>query len=205
MITLPLVIFTSIFLLITFTIKWWKFLNLASKIPSIVPNIPLIGIFFFSLGKNLNEIFEFSQEFIKKTKDIGKVWQGPLLFVVVKKPDFIQKVLNSRECLDKPNFFKFLDIQEASLFGTLDAWKRHRKIINPAFSPNVLKEFIPIFNEKSRILIEILKEKIDGSEFDVYPFMSRLFLETILCTALDFNFDVQRSENRDDYVKYFEA
>lgn len=34
-----------------------------------------------------------------------KFWLGHLLFVLIDDPQQLQKVLNSKDCLDKPSFF----------------------------------------------------------------------------------------------------
>lgn len=205
MLFFTLLLFTGIFLIISLLLRWKKFLMMASKLPGPKGQIPLVGILPHFIGADLHDLFCITMEFIKESKNILKVWFGPELVIVVSNPDLVQKVLNSKECLDKPNFFKYFGIQNASLFGTYDAWKRHRKILNPAFNPLILKEFVPTFDKKSRTLIKNLSEKCElNEEFNVYPYMSIFFLETILSAGLDLEVDIQMSGERDDYVKYFE-
>jgi cytochrome P450 len=78
--------------------------------------------------------------------------------------------------LEKPSIF--YDVMGLSL-GLLgldsDAWRIHRKIINPTFNPKVLKSFIPIFIKKADVMIASISKKVDGEEFD-------LFAETMQCT-----------------------
>lgn len=204
MLVVVLFVSTIIFLAINFLIKWRNFLILASKIPGPKGHIPLIGILPEFIGADLQDLFKIATHYMKTSGDLVKLWFGTELIVGITTPEYIQKVLNSKECLDKPKFFKFFGIQQASLFGTFEAWKKHRKILNPAFSPQILKDFVPVFDEKTRILIKNLSDECDKSEFNVFPYMSLLFLETILSAGLDLHVDIQTSGLREDYVKYFE-
>lgn len=54
-----------------------------------------------------------------------------------------------------------------NLFFAAHLWKQNRKIFNPTFNPNTLASYVPIFNAKSRILIDVLNKNI-GNTFDVY-------------------------------------
>lgn len=126
--------------------------------------------------------------------------------VLINTPEAMQRVLTSKvECLDKPKFFKCFRLQRASLFGSLEAWRVHRKILNPAFSISVLKSFIPLFDVKSKKLIKGLETQCDdGREFDVFPHMSAFFLETILQAALDLDVDILNSEKKDEYLTNYD-
>ncbi len=123
---------------------------------------------------------------------------------MVSSPENMQKVLNSKECLDKPEFFKCFRLQNASLFGTLEAWRSHRRILNPAFSHQILKTFVPIFDDSSRKLCKFLESRNGGDEFDIFPTMSAFFLETFLKTSLDLDVDILNDEEKDEYLKYYD-
>ncbi|KAG8959799.1 hypothetical protein FRC03_007465 [Tulasnella sp. 419] len=65
-----------------------------------------------------------------------------------------------------------------------DAHKRQRKVLNPAFSPARIREFVPIFFEKSKLMVtrwtEIISEN-GGQEstVDVLNWMGRATLDVI--------------------------
>lgn len=80
-----------------------------------------------------------------------------------------------------------------------DAWRQHRKLLDPSFSASVLKSFLPIFNDKARICMEILAEKANGTEFDMYEALTPLSLDTILATSLGLTESLQTS-NTHTYV-----
>lgn len=205
MLVLVLLTTTGIFLIISYLLKWRKFLIMASKIPSIKGSIPLIGVFPEFLGKDLHDLFEIVMKVEKSVEHkLEKLWFGPEVIVIVNTPDRMQKVLNSKECLDKPSFFKFFGIEQASLFGSLGAWRRHRKILNPAFSMQILKTFVPVFDSKSRKLVKNFSPLCEKEEFDIFPHMSAFFLETILNAALDLNVDILNDKDKEKYVQHFD-
>lgn len=203
MLVFEILISVVICLICNYFIRRWRFFSLASKIPGPKEHIPLIGILPEFIGADLKKIFNVILKYQNTLGGLGKVWFGTELMVIICTPDAMQKVLNSRECLDKPKFFKCFRLQRASLFGKLDAWRSHRKILNPAFSIQVLKTFVPLFDDKSRKLIKLLNAQCGTREFDVFSYMSAFFLETILKAALDLDIDVLNNE-KDEYLKYYD-
>lgn len=195
---------TVISLVIFYLPKCIKYLTLASKIDDRSGLIPLIGILPEMINCDLHGLFNMMIKYCSNTENIQKVWFGPQVVVLINSPDDTQKVLNSKECLDKPGFMKYFGIERASLFGTLDAWRVHRKVLNPGFSPVILKNFVPMFDERSRVLIKSFEAKINQEEFDVFPEMSAFFLDTILRAALDLDKDILNDSKKDEYVKGFD-
>jgi cytochrome P450 family 4 len=204
MLAVELVIATCICFIIYFVLKRRKFLELAAKIPGPSEHIPLIGVLPEFIGADLKKIFDIVLKYQNRIECPGKVWFGPELMVLVSTPETMQKVLNSKECLDKPKFFKCFRLQQASLFGTLDAWRSHRKVLNPAFSIQVLKTFVPLFDKNSKKLLKVLDARCGKVQFDIFPFMSAFFLETILNAALDLDVDIQNNAKKDEYLKYYD-
>lgn len=205
MISASLIIFTLVVLIVTFLVRWWKFLSLASKIPGHKGQIPMVGILPKFIGANEEKTFEIYDNYSQSSETLIKFWIGPEFFVSVTNPELLKKVFNSNECLDKPNFFKFINAKNSLVFGSLNAWKRHRKILNSSFTYEILKNFVSTFDEKSKSLIKILnEEKCNQNEFDVFSYMSIFFSETILSSGFDFDIDIQTSGKRDEFVKNFD-
>lgn len=197
---------TLVGLLFLYLPKCVKYLRLSWKIRDSSGLIPLIGIIPEFIGIDLHEFFKVITKYNNKIKDdVEKVWFGPQVVIVINSPEAMQKVLNAKECLDKPWMLKFFGIERASLFGSLDAWRVHRKIMNGGFNPQNLKSFVTVFNKKSRVLIDSFKSNCDdGKEFDVFPLMSAFFLDTILSAALDLDVDIMNDEKKLSYVQYFD-
>lgn len=62
----------------------------------------------------------------------------------------------------------------------VDKWKVHRRLINPAFNINLLKQFLPIFYEKSLTLINNLQIEVGKTQpFDLWNYMLSTTLDMI--------------------------
>lgn len=153
-------------------------------------------------GKSL---FDFAYNSIKNVETISKTFHGPLLLVVLADPDDVKVVMTSKDCLDKSSIMKFANINQGSLFGTLEAWQRHRKIMEPYFGLLSMKNFIPLFNEKSLIQTRNLSKNLGKKEFDIFHDMTALTLETVL-NAMELDIDIQNmeEEERDIPIKCLE-
>jgi cytochrome P450 len=57
-------------------------------------------------------------------------------------------------------------------------WRRHRKILNPAFNAKILESFVPVFLEKSRILVEDLEQHVGKPSFDFMDMTTKCTLES---------------------------
>lgn len=197
-----------IFFVVIFVAKYFwdnrKFFHLASKIPSSDFDYSWKGIR-RALRADPKSIFKMLQSSFASNTVCSKTWLGPFLFVGVVKPDDVKIILNSKECLDKPNFVKFVNIYKGSLFGDLPYWHSHRKILNPYFGVQALRTVIPIFNEKVKILMENIGKMEGRGEFDVLYSMTALTLETII-KVMEYDVDIQnkKEELRDSFIKNLE-
>jgi cytochrome P450 len=64
-------------------------------------------------------------------------------------------------------------------------WRRHRKIIVPAFHVKILDKFIHTFNANSKILLKRLERHVGGPGFDMYPYMNFITLDIICGKLMD--------------------
>jgi cytochrome P450 len=183
---LSLIIFV---LLISFIRSKVRLVKLASKIPG-HNGIPFIGVITEFFGVDNEKIFETMQKYTKWPDSIAKIWLGPELIIVVNSPECIQTIFNSVDCLERPNFYDFIDLKKGLLFGRVDVWKSHRKILNRAFTVQKLKSFVPDFNKKLNIFVRNL-ESCTGVDIDIFSLVSSCFLETFLKTTMEYDSDIQ--------------
>jgi cytochrome P450 len=78
-------------------------------------------------------------------------------------------------------------------------WKKHRKIINPAFSLNKLNKFVPIINDKARKLVKVFEGKTNDGSINVVRFLSALTLESLLQTS----FGLEKDFINNPYDRFF--
>lgn len=150
-------------------------------------------------------IFDLAWNGCKNLETISKTCHGPTILMVLNSPDDVKTVMTSKHCLDKSVIMKFANLDQGSLFGSLDAWHRHRPVMNPYFGGVNMKNFIPLFNEKSLILTRNLSKNVGKKEFDIFHDMTALTLETIL-NAMEYDIDLQNMEEgeRDIPIKCLE-
>ena len=110
--------------------------------------------------------------------------------LVTKDYNLIEFILSSNKILTKSENYKFLRawLRNGLLLSDGDYWKRHRKILTPAFHFEILKQFVDVFELVGDIFVKKL-EKYEGmSSVDLHPLVILLTLDIIsgkcvLCTS----------------------
>ena len=204
MIITEFLIFFAVFLVAKYFWDHRRFFYLAHKIPSSSVEHSIKGVY-EALNADNKTVFKIFRTSFANIKVCNKSWIGTFLFVGIVKPEDVKLVLNSKNCLNKPRFQKFLTCPKGSLVSDLEYWHSHRKILNPYFGSRSLQNVIPIFNEKVKVLMSNLR-KIEGEgEFNVLYSMTALTLETIL-KVMEYDVDIQnqKSEVRDAFIENLE-
>jgi len=200
MIVTEIFIFVITFLIINYFWQHRRFLYLASKIPKSNFDFSLNGILKLFTADS-KELFEMSYESFNNTVGTVKTWMGPVLMIIVGSPEDAKIVMNSKECIEKPKFMKFFGATESVLFGDYGPWHSHRKILNPYFNAQGVKSLIPLFNEKTRIFMNVVKEMEGKEEFNIFYYLTSLALETIT-KVMDYDANILNSEKkeRESYI-----
>lgn len=109
-------------------------------------------------------------------------------------------ILSSQNELKKSVNYKYLEpwLGTGLLTSTGNKWRSRRKLLTPAFHFKILDDFIPIFNEQSKILVKRLSKcpYID----DVVPYITTCTLDIICETAMGTKINAQKNP-QSDYVK----
>lgn len=201
-----ILVFAMTAMTFAFVWRWRRFMQLANKIPNSGFGMKNQNPVKFLLGDTVRVYNEFKAVF--QEGKMTKTWGGHLLIVNIVTPEDAKIVFNSRtSSTTKPYFItEFSKMPEGSLFGHVDKWAAHRRILNYYFTQNSLRQVIPIFNEKSNILVDVIGKEVGKGEFNVFYNMTALTLETILA-VMEVKVDIQRNENkkeRDVYIKNLE-
>lgn len=98
-------------------------------------------------------------------------------FISTIDPNIFEKILSSTtHYIEKGvdyNMIKKL-IGNGIILSRGNHWRSHRKVIQPAFSGDILKQFIRIFDGKAQIMVDILKSHCDGSLVHIDTFVNRM-------------------------------
>ncbi|XP_050054619.1 cytochrome P450 4C1-like isoform X2 [Aphis gossypii] len=178
--------------------KWKQrpFEKVASKMTG-PPSYPIIGFLLEILGTPQQIIENIIKLFEVYGPEPHKLWLGPYFAVTIGKPEDLQIILNSSKALDKSKFYNFFKntVGEGLFSAPVHKWRQHRRLIAPVFNANLLDQFFPVFNEKSRILIENLKKELGKTQpFDLSDYIMKTNLDIICQTAMGYNLDSQSNK-----------
>jgi cytochrome P450 family 4 len=131
------------------------------------------------------EIFEKGMDITNVYGHVFRAYIGHKLIVFLSDPRDIELILGSHVHIDKSDEYRFFKpwLGNGLLISTGEKWRTHRKLIAPAFHMNVLKSFMPTFNDNSRYVIKRLSKEV-GKEFDCHDYMSEATVDILLETAM---------------------
>ncbi|CEF71381.1 Cytochrome P450 4V2 [Strongyloides ratti] len=144
------------------------------------------------------QINEFSEKLYQQNTKIACFWLGPYPLISPLHPETAEKILSSTEILRKgPEYSIFTQWLKTGLLTSWgNKWKSRRRLLTPTFHFNILKEFMNVFNNESKILIkELSKSYKKDIEFDVFPYMKRCALDIICDTSMGRKVNAQINHN----------
>ncbi|XP_055377881.1 probable cytochrome P450 313a4 [Condylostylus longicornis] len=200
-----MLLLTSIYLYIIAGLFFWylwsrrKYYWLSWKMNSLL-GLPFLGV---ALNvKNQETILQFIEDARKKIiPRFGIVWFGPEPFFYVGEPEMMKKIFTSSNFINKADYYKIVGkhFGEGLFSSEVPTWNKHRKLIEPAFHINILKSFLPIFNEQADILVKKLKQYSgnDMKEFNIVPLCQLATLDSSCQTTMGKVMNFQLNQNMD--------
>uniref|UniRef100_A0A336LJB7 CSON006017 protein n=1 Tax=Culicoides sonorensis TaxID=179676 RepID=A0A336LJB7_CULSO len=200
-----LIVFTSFvlfFYALIYYIKIRRLYKFTDNLPG-PKGIPILGVAteFNCLNREekCNKLLQYAEEF----PNIGSCWFGPtMLKLYIHNPDYIQKIYNAPQCLQKPVFYKFFGWGSGLVTADAKTWRVHRKLLNSAFTLKSLQNFIPIFHEGSKEFVRQIGRNLGKGEFNVLEYAVKATLDSICATSFGVNINAQ--ENNHQFNKYLQ-
>ncbi|XP_010487262.1 PREDICTED: cytochrome P450 72A13-like [Camelina sativa] len=166
------------------------------------PYTPFVG----DIKRNVDMMMEARSKPIKLTDDItprllpltlkmlnahGKtffIWIGPIPTIVITNPEQIKEVFNKVYDFEKPSTFPLIRLLAGGLAGYKgDKWASHRRIINPAFHIEKIKNMVPAFYHCCSEVVcqweKLFTDKESSLEVDVWPWLVNMTADVISHTA----------------------
>ncbi|XP_012370514.1 phylloquinone omega-hydroxylase CYP4F2-like [Octodon degus] len=132
------------------------------------------------------------------------MWFGPILpMVTLCHPDTLRFVLNaSAQVAVKGFFYSFLRpwLGDGLLLSAGDKWSRHRRMLTPAFHFNILKPYMKIFNDCTKVMhVKWQRLVSQGStRLDMFEHISLMTLDSLQKCV--FSFESNCQEKPSEYI-----
>ncbi|XP_075986683.1 cytochrome P450 4V2-like isoform X2 [Anticarsia gemmatalis] len=147
--------------------------------PACKGSLPLIGITHLIMADN-SKVWSLMESVGKDTMKKGGVTSSRIgidRFYFVTDPEDALTIANT--CLDKPRFYKFGEflIGQGLIISSGSKWKRHRKLLNPAFTASVTHGFMETFNRQAEKLNTELAEFAGKGPFEATYYIQNISLQ----------------------------
>uniref|UniRef100_A0A7N0VE30 Cytochrome P450 n=2 Tax=Kalanchoe fedtschenkoi TaxID=63787 RepID=A0A7N0VE30_KALFE len=141
-------------------------------------------------------LLSYVDQHIKKYGENSFTWMGPVPRVFILELDLIREVFNRIGEFHKPPTHPIVRLLAAGLASYDDEkWAKHRKLLNPAFHLQKLKNMVPAFNLCTSEMLskwETLFSEDGSCELDVWPDLQDLARDVISRTAFGSSFEEGR-------------
>ncbi|KAI3466001.1 hypothetical protein Pfo_022664 [Paulownia fortunei] len=136
----------------------------------------------------LPHIFAYFHRILTKYGQNSFIWFGPWPRLNIADPELIKEILRKPDVFQKPLLDTGKILAGGLLFLEGEKWAKHRKIINPAFHLEKLKNMVPAIVLSCSSMIDKWKAMVSSSnegwcEIDVWPYLKDLSGDVISRTA----------------------
>lgn len=122
--------------------------------------------------------------------------------LAIFKADAVEELLTSNVILDKGKEYDIIRpwLATGLLTSGGSKWRTRRKLLTPAFHFRILEDFLPVFNEQSKIFVDKLRNHGKGSSYNIVPPVTLCTLDIICETIMGYVLNAQGNK-RSDYVQ----
>ncbi|XP_075477183.1 cytochrome P450 72A225-like [Primulina tabacum] len=136
--------------------------------------------------------------FHEPVKNYGKnyfMWFGPKPTAIISDPELIKEVLSRSYVFQKVSSPLYDLLPQGVAAYEKEKWAKHRKLINPAFHLEKLKNMLPSFYSSSCDMLRKWDDIVSSKgpcELDVWPYLQTLTSDAISRTAFGSNYEEGR-------------
>ncbi|KAF5292054.1 hypothetical protein FQR65_LT11320 [Abscondita terminalis] len=148
-------------------------------------SLPFLGHAYLFLGSSKRTLKNM-MKLARLYKSPVPIWIGPKLVFSIAEAQDVEIVLNSPNALEKSELYEPIKMAagQGIFLAPVSTWKRHRKIIMPAWNQKILNTFVPLFAEQSDVLLEQLEKHVDKGEFNIFDYVMNCIIEKLSETVM---------------------
>ncbi|CAG7725592.1 unnamed protein product [Allacma fusca] len=124
---------------------------------------------------------------------------GSRVYFTSTRPNDIEKLLSSTTHLNKGAEYNLIMpwLGEGLLTSQGSKWFHRRKMLTPSFHFKILEEFMSVYNEQSKVMVDILKRDSDGGKkaVEISQYITLCTLDIICETAMGKSINAQREKD----------
>ncbi|CAH1130712.1 unnamed protein product [Ceutorhynchus assimilis] len=141
--------------------------DLADKLPG-PKTYPIFGNALMFWCKD-EDIFQKITDCIEKYASPMRFWNGTKLYIIFSKANQVEKIFASTAFSTKDDIYKFIKYYngEGLISGSGPKWKKDRRLMSPLFLKRNILQYFPVILKHTKILVNILEEKINLPTFDI--------------------------------------
>lgn len=158
--------------------------------------LPLLGVAGRFFGKSNDQIIDIILDVYKEVKTTPiQGWFGPFFAVGIAEPEDVEIVLTDDRCLNRPYFYDYLHCKSSIIVTDREIWKSDRRALNTAFEVKILQSYLPLLNEKVRILLTKMEPHLNKTA-DFYRLIFICTMDSIAKTTMgtEMNMQLERSD-----------
>ncbi|XP_037876492.1 cytochrome P450 4c21 [Bombyx mori] len=171
-----------------------------SNVPLCDNYLPVIGHTHMIIGggKRLLQTVKYACEETNKKGGVAILKLGLSNYYIITDPEDNLTVANGT--LQKHFVYQFASnwLGDGLITSSGETWKRHRKLLNPAFSQQMLNIYTAVFNRKSRNLISAIEIEMKSGPVLIDTVFREMALNTLLSTA--FGIEEEDSDFNKKYI-----
>lgn len=125
--------------------------------------------------------------FAKWTQEYGHVFRvraANTRLIVISDPKMMELMANNSK-VGKPFTYQFFKgwLGDSMVITSGERWFKLRKLVTPSFHFQILEDFVKVFDEQAKILVEKLSEA-QGDVIDTPSYLARFAMDVICETAM---------------------
>ncbi|XP_063696377.1 cytochrome P450 4d2-like [Culicoides brevitarsis] len=143
------------------------------------------------------KLFVKLHELHREYGDTYQLRMGPVKMIISRDPKITEAIVNNPK-FGKAAEYKMLRpwLGDSLVMSEGEKWHKMRKLITPAFHFQILERFIPVFEEQTDIMIDLIRQEMSNPKgIDVFPKFHNLTLDIISETSMGVHLNAQVSSH----------